>query len=237
MGQVSAASTTLINAEPTAATDYETVRPKNHPVPCTAAESTGARGRQQAQCQVAAAGVVRDAGNGRCRHTVIERHEFVHGHQLDGRFPLPTRSSVTVNSPDRRAVSFFEKTFAPLGLKKIQAEALRPTLLKTELEGDAWTMRAVGCRLQWLTRLALRPGRATPRTRRWQALGGPISAESAFHAPPNSTRIDGYWAQGSGRPSPSAPSPTDGSPGMPEARSWSRMILERTETEWTGLYR
>lgn len=52
--------------------------------------------------------------------------------------PAGPGSSVTVKTTWTGAggvKGFFEKTFAPLGLKKIQAEVL--SNLKTELEGDA----------------------------------------------------------------------------------------------------
>ncbi len=75
---------------------------------------------------------------GRCRaHRHREGHEFVHGHQLDGRSRRTRFQRHGEDHLDRRGrvKGFFEKTFAPLGLKKIQAEVL--SNLKTELEGDA----------------------------------------------------------------------------------------------------
>ena len=138
MGQVSAASTILINVEPAATlaavADYQTVRPKilspqysEYQVlqggqgPGTVAkwklQATKSRVRD-VQVNVDVAG-----------HTVIEK---VINWTVA---PAGPGSSVTVKTTWTGAggvKGFFEKTFAPLGLKKIQAEVLAN--LKKKLE-------------------------------------------------------------------------------------------------------
>lgn len=144
MGQVSAASSILINAEPAkvlaAIADYKTVRPKilsphysdyrvlqggqgSGTVAAWKLQATKSRSRQ-VEAAVDVAG-----------HTVIEK---------DGNSslltnwtvaPAGTGSTVTVKTTWTGAggvKGFFEKTFAPLGLRKIQDEVLAN--LKEEVE-------------------------------------------------------------------------------------------------------
>lgn len=146
MGQVSAASTILINAEPTATldalADYETVRPKIlSPHYSEYQVLEGGKGGHSRQVAAAGDAVAcsRCAGErGRCRaHRHREGHEFVHGHQLDGRSRRTRFQRHGEDHLDRRGrgQGFLREDLAPLGLKKIQAEVL--SNLKTELEGDA----------------------------------------------------------------------------------------------------
>ncbi|MCN4271676.1 SRPBCC family protein [Mycobacterium tuberculosis] len=147
MGQVSAANTILINAEPTATldalADYETVRPKilsPHYSEYQVLEGGKGRGTvakwrlQATQSRVRDVQVNVDVAG----HTVIEKDmnsSMVTNWTVA---PAGPGSSVTVKTTWTGAggvKGFFEKTFAPLGLKKIQAEVL--SNLKTELEGDA----------------------------------------------------------------------------------------------------
>jgi polyketide cyclase/dehydrase/lipid transport protein len=144
MGQVSAASTVLINVEPTAVLaavgDYQTVRPKilsphyrDYQVleggqgPGTVAtwklQATKSRVRDvRASVDVAGHAVIEKDANS----TMVTNWTVA---------PAGSGSSVTVKTTWAGAggvKGFFEKTFAPLGLKKIQAEVL--TNLKQELE-------------------------------------------------------------------------------------------------------
>lgn len=147
MGQVSAASTVLINAEPqavlTAVADYQNVRPR-----ILSPQYRDYRVLQGGQGQGTVAKWKLQATKSRVRdvqasvdvagHTVIEK---------DANSTLVTNwtvapagpgSSVTVKTTWTGAggvKGFFEKTFAPLGLKKIQSEVL--TNLKKEIEGRA----------------------------------------------------------------------------------------------------
>ncbi|AOS90468.2 polyketide cyclase [Mycobacterium intracellulare subsp. chimaera] len=145
MGQVSADSTILINAEPAATlaavADYQTVRPKilspqysDYQV----LQGAGRAGSPQAGRLQATKSRVRDvqvnvdvAG-----HTVIEKDAnstMVINWTVA---PAGPGSSVTVKTTWTGAggvKGFFEKTFAPLGLKRIQGEVLAN--LKKELEG------------------------------------------------------------------------------------------------------
>ncbi len=145
MGQVSAASTILINVEPAATlaavADYQKVRPKilspqysEYEVlqggqgPGTVAkwklQATKSRVRD-VQVDVDVAG-----------HTVIEKDANSSMIINWTVAPAGPGSSVTVKTSWTGAGGvgvFFEKTFAPLGLKKIQAEVLAN--LKKELEG------------------------------------------------------------------------------------------------------
>lgn len=144
MGQVSAASTILINAEPAAAlqavADYENVRPKilsSHYSQYQVLEGghgqgTVAKWRLQAtESRVRDVQVDVDVAG----HTVIEKDansSLVTNWTVA---PAGPGSSVTVKTSWNGAggvKGFFEKTFAPLGLKKIQAEVLAN--LKNELE-------------------------------------------------------------------------------------------------------
>lgn len=147
MGQVSAASTILINAEPAAAleavADYENVRPKilsSHYSEYQVLEGghgqgTVAKWRLQAtESRVRDVQVTVDVAG----HTVIEKDansSLVTNWTVA---PAGPGSSVTVKTSWNGAggvKGFFEKTFAPLGLKKIQGEVLAN--LKNELEKGA----------------------------------------------------------------------------------------------------
>ena len=144
MGQVSAASTVLINAQPAAVldalADYQKVRPKilsphyseYQVVQGGQGQGTVAKWKLQApksrvrdvQASVDVAG-----------HTVIEKDANSSMVTNWTVAPAGTGSSVTVKTTWTGAggvKGFFEKTFAPLGLKKIQAEVLAN--LKKELE-------------------------------------------------------------------------------------------------------
>ncbi|BCQ06885.1 hypothetical protein JMUB5695_00299 [Mycobacterium heckeshornense] len=144
MGQVSAASTVLINATPeavlTAVADYTNVRPKilsSHyrdyqvlhggqgqgTVAKWKLQATKSRVREvQASVDVAGHAVIeKDANSSMVTNWTVA--------------PAGPGCSVTVKTTWTGAggvKGFFEKTFAPLGLKKIQAEVLAN--LKKELE-------------------------------------------------------------------------------------------------------
>ena len=145
MGQVSAASTILINVDPAATlaavADYQTVRPKILSPQYSDYEvlqggqgaGTVAKWKLQAtksrvrdvQVDVDVAGrtvIEKDANSSMVTNWTVA--------------PAGPGSSVTVKTSWTGAGGvggFFEKTFAPLGLKKIQAEVLAN--LKKELEG------------------------------------------------------------------------------------------------------
>ena len=146
MGQVSTSSTILIDAEPAAVliavADYRVVRPK-----ILSSHYSQYQVLQGGQGQGTVASWKLQATKSRSRevraavdvagHTVIEK---------DGNSSLVTNwtvapagtagSSVTVKTTWTGATGiggFFEKTFAPLGLRKIQDEVLAN--LKKELEG------------------------------------------------------------------------------------------------------
>jgi len=145
MGQVSASSTVLINAEPdavlAAVADYQTVRPKilsahysNYAVleggqgagtvVAWKLQATESRSRDvKASIDVAGKTVIeKDANSSLVTNWTVA--------------PAGTGSTVTVKTSWTGAggiKGFFEKTFAPLGLRKIQAEVLAN--LKSELEG------------------------------------------------------------------------------------------------------
>jgi Polyketide cyclase / dehydrase and lipid transport len=144
MGQVSAASTILINVQPEAAlaalADYREVRPKilsphyseYQVLQGGRGQGTVARWKLQAtksrvrdvQANVDVAG-----------HTVIEKDANSSMVTNWTVAPSGDGSSVTVKTIWTGAggvKGFFEKTFAPLGLKRIQAEVLAN--LKKELE-------------------------------------------------------------------------------------------------------
>ena len=144
MGQVSAASTILINAEPAATlaavADYQHVRPKilspqysdyqvlqggqgAGTVAKWKLQATKSRSRN-VQANVDVAG-----------HTVIEKDANSSMVTNWTVAPAGPGSSVTVKTSWTGAggvKGFFERTFAPLGLKKIQGEVL--SNLKKELE-------------------------------------------------------------------------------------------------------
>jgi hypothetical protein len=144
MAQVSAASTILLNVEPAAAfaavADYQSVRPKilspqyseyqvlqggqgQGTVVKWKLQATKSRSRN-VQANVDVAG-----------HTVIEKDENSSMVTNWTVAPAGPGSSVTVKTSWTGAggvKGFFERTFAPLGLKKIQGEML--SNLKKELE-------------------------------------------------------------------------------------------------------
>ncbi len=145
MGQVKATSTVLIHSEPgkvlDAVADYTTVRPKILSPQYSEYEvleggqgkGTVAKWRLQAtESRVRNVQVNVDVAG----HTVIEKDansSMVINWTVA---PAGPGSSVTITTTWTGAggvKGFFEKTFAPLGLKKIQGEVL--TNLKRELEG------------------------------------------------------------------------------------------------------
>jgi hypothetical protein len=145
MGQVSASSSILINAEPAAVlaaiADYATVRPKilsphyseyrvlkggqgKGTVAAWKLQATKSRSRQ-VEATVDVAG-----------HTVIEKDANSSLLTNWTVAPAGPGCSVTVKTSWTGAggvKGFFEKTFAPLGLRKIQGEVLAN--LKKEVEG------------------------------------------------------------------------------------------------------
>jgi hypothetical protein len=146
MGQVSASSTVLINAEPdavlAAVADYQTVRPKilssqysgyqvleggqgAGTVATWKLQATKSRVREvKASVDVAGKTVIEKDANS----TMVTNWTVA---------PAGTGSTVTVKTSWQGAGGvggFFEKTFAPLGLRKIQGEVLEN--LKTELEAS-----------------------------------------------------------------------------------------------------
>lgn len=144
MGQVSAASTILINAQPeavlTAVADYRGVRPK-----ILSEHYRDYRVLQGGQGQGTVASWKLQATKSRVRD--VQASVDVAGHAViekDANSTMVTNwtvapagpgSSVTVTTTWTGAggvKGFFEKTFAPLGLKKIQAEVLAN--LKKQLE-------------------------------------------------------------------------------------------------------
>lgn len=144
MGQVSATSTILINAEPApvldAVADYQNIRPKilsaNYSeyqlLEGGQGQGTVARWRLQAtKSRVRDVQVKVDVAG----HTVIEKDTNSSMVTNWTVAPAGPGSSVTVKTSWTGAggiKGFFEKTFAPLGLRKIQAEVLAN--LKKELE-------------------------------------------------------------------------------------------------------
>lgn len=147
MGQVSASSTVLINAEPAAVlaavADYQTVRPKilsEHYRDYRVLEGGQGAGTVATWKLQATESRVRDvkATIDIAGHTVIEKDAnstLVTNYTVA---PAGPGSSVTVKTSWTGAggvKGFFEKTFAPLGLKKIQAEVLAN--LKREVEKGA----------------------------------------------------------------------------------------------------
>jgi Polyketide cyclase / dehydrase and lipid transport len=146
MAQVSAASTILINAEPAAVlaavADYQTVRPKilspqyseYQVLEGGQGAGTVAKWRLQAtKSRVREVQVNVDVAG----HTVIEKDANSSMITTWTVAPAGTGSSVTVKTTWDGAggvKGFFEKTFAPLGLKRIQGEVLGN--LKNELEGS-----------------------------------------------------------------------------------------------------
>ena len=146
MGQVKATSTILIDAEPPAVldavADYQNVRPKilsphyseYEVLEGGHGQGTVAKWRLQAtESRVRNVQVSVDVAG----HTVIEK-DANSSMVINWRVaPAGPGSSVTVTTTWTGAggvKGFFEKTFAPLGLKKIQGEVLGN--LKKELEGQ-----------------------------------------------------------------------------------------------------
>ncbi|MFS0896697.1 SRPBCC family protein [Mycolicibacterium litorale] len=147
MGQVSASSTVLINAEPAAVlaavADYQTVRPKilsEHYRDYRVLEGGQGAGTVATWKLQATESRVRDvkASVDVAGHTVIEKDAnstLVTNYTVA---PAGPGSSVTVKTSWTGAggvKGFFEKTFAPLGLKKIQAQVLEN--LKREVESGS----------------------------------------------------------------------------------------------------
>jgi len=147
LGQVSAASTILVNAEPAATfaavADYQQVRPKilspqysNYQV-LQGGQGAGTVAKWKLQ---ATKSRVRDvqvnvdvAG-----HSVIEKDANSSMIITWTVAPAGPGSSVTIKTTWTGAggvKGFFERTFAPLGLKRIQGEVLAN--LKNELEGSS----------------------------------------------------------------------------------------------------
>jgi hypothetical protein len=136
MGHVSAASTILINAEPkavlSAVGDYERVRPKilsPHYRDYQVLEGGQGQGTVASWKLQATKSRVRDvkANVDVAGHAVIEKDANSTMVTNWTVAPAGPGSSVTVTTTWTGAggvKGFFEKTFAPLGLKKIQAEVL-----------------------------------------------------------------------------------------------------------------
>jgi hypothetical protein len=145
MGKVSAASTILINAEPTAVltavADYQNVRPKilsSHYRDYRVVEGGQGQGTVAEWKLQATKSRVRDvrASVDVAGHAVIEKDANSTMVTNWTVAPAGPGSSVTVTTTWTGAggvKGFFEKTFAPLGLKRIQSEVLAN--LKKELEG------------------------------------------------------------------------------------------------------
>ncbi|MBU8807846.1 SRPBCC family protein [Mycolicibacterium goodii] len=144
MGQVSAVSTVLINAEPAAVlaaiSDYQTVRPKilsSHYSGYQVLEGGQGAGTVATWKLQATKSRVRDikATVDVAGHTVIEKDAnstLVSNWTVA---PAGTGSSVNLKTSWTGAggvKGFFEKTFAPLGLRRIQDEVLEN--LKKHLE-------------------------------------------------------------------------------------------------------
>ena len=147
MGQVSAASSVLINAAPEAVldavADYQTIRPKilsSHYSDYQVVQGGRGQGTVVKWRLQATESRVRD----------VEAHVDVAGHTVIEKdanssmvtnwtvAPAGTGATVTTKTSWEGASGvggFFEKTFAPLGLKKIQGEVLAN--LKKEVEGAA----------------------------------------------------------------------------------------------------
>ncbi|WP_375482757.1 SRPBCC family protein [uncultured Mycobacterium sp.] len=145
MGQVSATSTVLINAKPeavlTAVADYKNVRPKilsSHYRDYQVLQGGQGQGTVAKWKLQATKSRVRDvqASVDVAGHAVIEKDANSSMVTNWTVAPAGPGSSVTVKTTWTGAggvKGFFEKAFAPLGLKKIQAEVLAN--LKRELEG------------------------------------------------------------------------------------------------------
>jgi Polyketide cyclase / dehydrase and lipid transport len=146
MGQVSAASTVLIDAEPetvlTAVANYQTVRPKilsPHYSEYRVLEGGQGAGTVATWKLQATKSRVRDvkATVDVAGHTVIEKDANSSMITNWTVAPAGAGSSVTVKTSWEGAGGvggFFERTFAPAGLRKIQAAVLEN--LKKEVEGS-----------------------------------------------------------------------------------------------------
>jgi hypothetical protein len=144
MGHVSAASTILISADPaavqSAVADYQTIRPKilsSHYHDYRVLEGGQGQGTIATWKLQATKSRVRDvkATVDVAGHAVIEKDANSTMVTNWTVAPAGPGSSVTVTTTWTGAggvKGFFEKTFAPLGLKKIQSEVLAN--LKKELE-------------------------------------------------------------------------------------------------------
>ena len=144
MGHISAARTILINAEPTtvlsAVGDYQNVRPKilsSHYRDYQVLEGGQGQGTVASWKLQATKSRVRDvrANVDVAGHAVIEKDANSTMITNWTVAPAGPGSSVTVTTTWNGAggvKGFFEKTFAPLGLKRIQGEVLAN--LKKELE-------------------------------------------------------------------------------------------------------
>ena len=144
MGHISAASTILIKAEPTtvlsAVGDYQNVRPKilsSHYRDYQVLEGGQGQGTVASWKLQATKSRVRDvrANVDVAGHAVIEKDANSTMITNWTVAPAGPGSSVTVTTTWNGAggvKGFFEKTFAPLGLKRIQGEVLAN--LKKELE-------------------------------------------------------------------------------------------------------
>lgn len=145
MGQVSAVSTVLINADPAAVlaaiADYQTVRPKilsSHYSGYQVLEGGQGAGTVVTWKLQATKSRVRDvkATVDVAGHTVIEKD--ANSTLVSNWTVAPAGTGSTVNLKTSwtgagGVKGFFEKTFAPLGLRKIQDEVLAN--LKKEVEG------------------------------------------------------------------------------------------------------
>jgi Polyketide cyclase / dehydrase and lipid transport len=146
MGQVSAASSVLINAAPeavlAAVVDYETVRPKilsSHYSDYQVVQGGHGQGTVVKWRLQATESRVRDveAHVDVAGHTVIEKD--ANSSMVTNWTVAPAGDGATVTTKTswqgaEGVKGFFEKTFAPLGLKKIQTVLLAN--LKKEVEGD-----------------------------------------------------------------------------------------------------
>ena len=147
MGQVSASSTVLINATPdavlAAVADYQTMRPKilsSHYSGYQVLEGGQGEGTVATWKLRATESRVRDvkASVDVAGHSVIEKDANSTMVTTWTIAPAGAGSTVTTKTTWTGAggvKGFFEKTFAPLGLRKIQAQVLEN--LKKHVEGAA----------------------------------------------------------------------------------------------------
>ena len=149
MGQVSASSSVLIDAEPekvlAAVADYQTVRPKilsAHYRDYQVLEGGQGAGTVASWKLQATKSRVRDvkANVDLAGHTVIEKDANSSMVTNWTVAPAGTGSTVTTKTSWKGAggvAGFFEKTFAPLGLKRIQGEVLANLKKEVEASGAA----------------------------------------------------------------------------------------------------